>query len=76
MDQTYASRPKPMGVPAVSPAVGSPVGYQQEDLVAGIRPGVRRLRSMDADEVITAATDFAMAIRRLARNATSTVSRL
>ena len=74
IDQTYASRPKPIGCrvsrprserrSAISRKISLPASAQEWAASA----------SIDAEPVIQAATDLATAISRLAPNATSTVS--
>src|SRR5215203_5806893 len=76
IDQTYASRPKPIGCrlsgsrsdrrSATSKKISLPASAQECAASA----------SIDADAVIAAAIDLAIAISRLARNAISTVSKL
>jgi hypothetical protein len=76
IDQTYASRPNPIGCrlsgsrsdrrSATTRKISLPASAQECAASA----------SIDADEVIAAAIDLAIAISRLARNAISTVSRL
>src|SRR5215207_1239918 len=76
IDHTYASRPKPIGWPlsrtrldrrsAISKKISLPVSAQEWAASA----------SIEADDVMAAAIDLAIAMTKLARSAISTVNKL
>jgi hypothetical protein len=76
IDQTYASRPNPMGCVLSRPRSDRRSAINSKTSLPASAQEWAASASIDAEAVIAAATDLAMAISRLARNATSTVSRL